>query len=154
MEKATKFGKTASALTFNVEDAKKQLEEMKSEINPHGVGALIYMFNKRMRHGMQGLHVDLRGLEVVKSNITKGYKVILMPLYKTFMDYFVLSYVNHTKGIPNSFTFGNFEDTPRIMLFDHILKNSGYILSRRKQGQKMQTRYINSSLLGEIVARN
>lgn len=73
-------------------------------------------------------------LEVVKKSIKNGYKVILMPLYRTFLDYFVLSYVNHTQGIPSGFTFGNFEDTPRIMLFDHILKNSGYILSRRKQG--------------------
>jgi len=40
------------------------------------------------------------------------------------------------------------------MLFDNILKNTGYITSRRKQGQSMQSRYVNSSLLREIISRN
>ena len=57
-----------------------------------------------------------------------------MPLYKTFIDFFIMDYINLTQGIPTGFTFGNFEDTPRIMLFDHIIKTNGYILSRRKQG--------------------
>ena len=57
-------------------------------------------------------------------------------------------------GIPTGFTLGNFEDTPRITVFDKILKSTGYMLSRRKQGQSMQSHYINSSLLQEVIARN
>ena len=71
---------------------------------------------------------------MVKQQIRSGYKVILMPLYKTFLDYFLLAFVHHTLGIPNVFTFGNFEDTPRIAFFDRILSRTGYILSRRKVG--------------------
>ena len=58
------------------------------------------------------------------------------------------------QGITGGFTFGNFEDTPRIALFDQILRHTGYILSRRKQGQSFQSNYINSELMREVISRN
>ena len=115
---------------------------------------VMYLFNKNMRRSIQGLHVDMRGVKMIKTVIQAGYKVVFMPLYKTFLDFFIMLYVNQTQGIPNGFCFGNFEDTPRIRFFDAVLKNTGYILSRRKQGQSMQSHYINSSLLHEVISRN
>ena len=41
-------------------------------------------------------------------------RVILMPLYKSFGDFFAQTFVNYSFGIENSFTFGNLEDTPRF----------------------------------------
>lgn len=67
---------------------------MQSDITPTGVRALTYVFNKNMRSGMQGLHVDMKGLRVVKEHIRDGYKVIFMPLYKSFVDFFTFVYVN------------------------------------------------------------
>ena len=57
-----------------------------------------------------------------------------MPIYKSFMDFFILTYVNQTQGIGSGFTIGSFEDTPKIMLLDRILRTTGYIFSRRKPG--------------------
>lgn len=76
----------------------------------------------------------MQGICKVKSMIQSGYKVVFMPIYRSFLDYFVLHYVNQMHQIPTGFTFGNFEDTPRITFFDKILKSTGYMLSRRKQG--------------------
>jgi len=67
---------------------------------------------------MQGLYVDTHGVEAVKQKLREGYKVIFLPLYKTFLDFFVLQYVNLAHNIPSGFTFGNCEDTPRILLID------------------------------------
>ena len=47
-----------------------------------------------MRKAIQGLYVDQKGLNMVKEKISQGHKVILMPLYKSFLDYFVLNYIN------------------------------------------------------------
>ena len=47
-----------------------------------------------MRKAIQGLNVDMNGLKMVKEKISQGHKVILMPLYKSFLDYFVLTYIN------------------------------------------------------------
>jgi len=38
----------------------------------------------------------MRGMRVVQEKIKAGYKVIFMPLYKTFIDFFVLLYVHQT----------------------------------------------------------
>jgi len=147
-------GKKENAFAFDLLTAQAQLQEMKSEITPLGARALLYLFNKNMRRSIQGLHVDMTGINVIREKLKAGYKIIFMPLYKTFLDFFILSYVNLTFGIPMGFTFGNFEDTPRIVLFDRILKTTGYVLSRRKQGQSVQSHYINRELLRETIARN
>ena len=54
------------------------------------------------------------------------------------MDFFILTYINQTQGIESGFTFGSFEDTPKIMMLDRILRTTGYIFSRRKFGQSIQ----------------
>ena len=95
---------------------------------------LIYLFNKHMRDKIQGLYVDMQGLNQVKKHIEKGQKVIFLPLYKTFIDFFVMVYVNQTQGIPSGFTFGNHDDIPKILIMKEILHRTGYISSRRKQG--------------------
>lgn len=77
-----------------------------------------------------------------------------MPLYKSFADFFVYLYVARTQGIKHGFTFGNFEDTPRIKMIDALLRSCGYIFSRRKIGQSLQSNYINGAVLKEIISRD
>ena len=90
-----------------------------------------------MRRAIQGLFIDINSVKMVKDLISQNHKVILMPLYKSFADFFVHLYVSKTQGIETGFAFGNFEDTPRIKLFDSLLRSCGYIFSRRKAGQSL-----------------
>ena len=71
---------------------------------------------------------------MVKELIARNKKVILLPLTKSYADFFVHTYVKNTQNIKQGFTFGNFEDTPRIALVDALLRANGYIFSRRKVG--------------------
>ena len=96
----------------------------------------------------------MQGLNQVKKHIEKGQKVIFLPLYKTFIDFFVMVYVNQTQGIPNGFTFGNHDDIPKILIMKEILRRTGYISSRRKQGQSVQSSFVNSTLMQEVIAHN
>lgn len=59
---------------------------------------------------------------MVKELINTKHKVIIMPLYKSFADYFIHLYVARTQGIESGFSFGNFEDTPRIKVMDTLLR--------------------------------
>lgn len=74
---------------------------------------------------------------MVKDLISRNNKVILLPLYKSYLDFFVQMFVYCTQKIKLGYTFGNFEDTPRIGMVDKWLINCGYIFSRRKQGQSL-----------------
>ena len=127
---------------------------MSSKISLNAMRVFFWYFNKTMRKNIQGLYVDDRSVKMVKDLISQNHKVILMPLYRTYIDFFVQMFVMSTQRIQLGFTFGNFEDTPRIRLIDAWLKNCGYILSRRKQGQSLQSSFINSQMLKEIIAHN
>ena len=120
-----------------------------------GTKALLYYFNKKMRLGVQGLFVDTIGIKKVKSLISGNNRVILMPLYKSFGDFFINQYVNYKFGLESGFTFGNLEDTPRFRgIKNGWIFKSGYIFARRNQDQSLQSNYVNSALLTDIIESN
>lgn len=91
---------------------------------------------------------------MVKELIKADQKVIIMPLYKSFTDYFVHMYVARTQGIESGFAFGNFEDTPDNKVFGTLLRSCGYIFSRRKFGQSLQSNYINGAVMKALIAKD
>ena len=119
-----------------------------------GTRIFFWYFNKLMRRGIQGLYLDMQSVKMVKELISQNHKVILMPLYKSFADFFIHMYVTCTQRIKLGFTLGHYEDTPRIRVIDALLRSNGYIFSRRKNGQSLQSNYINSELLKEIINNN
>lgn len=54
-----------------------------------------------------------------------------MPIYKSWADFFILSYVQIMSGLTVPFTYGNYEDVPKIKLFEAWLGSTGYIQARR-----------------------
>jgi len=107
-----------------------------------------------MRIAIQGLHVSERSLENVKKHLSDGNKVVLMPIYKSFADAIIYVYIHMRYNLEAPFIFGNLEDTPDIKLFNMWLKKVGYIYSRRTYKSSVQSRYINSSMLKEIIENN
>lgn len=63
-------------------------------------------------------------------------------------------FVMCTQKIKMGFTIGNWEDTPRIGIIDKWLRSCGYIFFRRKQGQSLQSNYINCEMLKEVISNN
>jgi glycerol-3-phosphate O-acyltransferase len=91
---------------------------------------------------------------MVKELISQNHKVILMPLYKSFTDFFLSVYVSRTQAIETGFTFGVLEDVPNITLLDKLLRNCGFIFSRRKAGQSLQSNYVNGAVLKELISND
>lgn len=77
-----------------------------------------------------------------------------MPIYKSFADSFVYIYIHNHFNLETPFLFGNKEDTPDIKVFERWLKTAGYIYSRRSFKQSLQSRYVNSTILQEIISHN
>jgi glycerol-3-phosphate O-acyltransferase len=127
---------------------------MATRITITGLKSMFWYFNKTMRIAIQGLHVSERSLENVKKHLSDGNKVVLMPIYKSFADAIIYVYIHMRYNLEAPFIFGNLEDTPDIKLFNMWLKKVGYIYSRRTYKSSVQSRYINSSMLKEIIENN
>ena len=103
---------------------------------------MLRYFEKNMRRATRGLYVDTVGINRVKDLIHDNNIIVLLPLYKSFCDFFVLQYINYYFGIESGFTFGNAEDTPK-----GGIEGSGYVFSKRNEDQSLQSNYINAALL-------
>lgn len=66
---------------------------------------------------------------MVKDQLERKKKVILVPDYKSFMDIYVLLYVLYEHKIEIPFSFGTIKDKPKISSIDALMRNIGYILS-------------------------
>ena len=107
-----------------------------------------------MRRASQGIYVDTASVQKVKELIATNQKVIFIPLYKSFADFFVQLFVMMTQKIKLGFTFGNFEDTPRTTFYDNLIRSVGYITSRRRVGQSVQSNFVNAAFLKEVISKN
>ena len=81
------------SIPFNQKNAREQLAEMQTSITTSGINLCFWYFNKIMRRAIQGLFVDTNSVKMLKGLIDANHKVILMPIYKSFADFFVHLYV-------------------------------------------------------------
>ena len=107
---------------------------MKTTLNPYYMRLFFWYCNKSFRQKINGLFVDTKSVQMVKNLISQNQKVVLLPLYKSYMDFFVQQFVASQQKIKTGYYFGNYEDTPRSSLLDKWLSSCGYIFSRRKPG--------------------
>jgi len=115
---------------------------------------MLWFFSKTMRVGLQGLYVQEESMMRVKTLADSGAKIVLVPIYKSFADFFIQAFINNRYELDTPFTFGNQEDSPRIKLFDTWLRSAGYIIATRRSDQNIQQSYINSALLKECIEHN
>jgi len=77
-----------------------------------------------------------------------------MPIYKSVADFFILTYIQTIEGLEVPFTYGNFEDFQKDKGSETYYKRVGYISSRRNPNQGLQSSYVNSALLKELISDN
>ena len=105
---------------------------------------------------LEGIYVDHVGVKRVQ-DLCKNRKtrIIFMPTFKSFADPLVLHYVNFFYNLELGFTFGNYEDTPKIHFVDAMIRRLGYFLIKRKDFSKnMFINYINQALLEDVIENN
>jgi len=87
--------------------------------------------NNTFTHAFEGIHVKNSGLENLKGLLKKKEKVVLIPVYKSFLDLSVILYTLYLNGIDFPFSIGNGDDVPTVAFMDSIFCNSGYVPARR-----------------------
>ena len=125
-----------SALVFDEVAAREQLAEMSTQITPFGIRSVMWYFNKVFRHLIRGLYLEQSSFfKNVKTLLADGETVILMPVYKSLADFFILTYIQTFSGLEVTFTYGNFEDNAKDKGSESWFKKVGYIPSRRSTNQ-------------------
>jgi len=86
-----------------------------------------------MFHLVEGLHIQTESLlrikEMTKNN--RKIRIVFMPVYKSYSDPLILHFLHYYYDMELGFTFGNYEDSPKIGWIDRLLKRIGTFLIRR-----------------------
>jgi len=77
----------------------------------------MYM-NKTFRNAFEGIFINDPGLDKVKSLLAKNQKVVLVPIYRSFLDLSLIVYTLYVNKIDIPFSFGNIDDIPTVALMD------------------------------------
>jgi glycerol-3-phosphate O-acyltransferase len=107
------------------------------------MAATMMFLNRKLRQVTNGLYLQQSGFESIKKLLQAGERVVLLPVYKSFADWPVLLYSLFVNKIEIPFTIGNAEDIPQAPMIEKILKNVGYIKTKRSRDQSLQWSYTN-----------
>jgi hypothetical protein len=66
---------------------------MRTSITNVGIRSMIWYCNKLLRVSLEGLFVDNKSLGRVKDLISDGSRVVLLPIYKSYADFFIQTYI-------------------------------------------------------------
>lgn len=101
---------------FNRVVIQNELERVRCSLEKRPCQAIFYTLTKVFGHLIDGLHVDMASLDRVKTLVKENRKarVIFVPIYKSYADPLILHYINYYNDLELGFTFGNYEDSPKI----------------------------------------
>lgn len=114
------------------------------------------------------MHVDLKSIDNIKEmiKIDRKCRIVYMPVYKSYQDPIIMHYLNYFTDQELGFTFGHYEDSPKMGIVDKVLKQIGTLLIRRNpknslSNQSIQstldqdvTDYVNQALFQEVLENN
>ena len=90
-------------------------------------------------------------ISIVKDDIKT--RIVFVPVSKSYLDPMIMFYIHFLYDLELGFTFGNYEDSPKISLVSTLLRRIGTLMVRKKDS-KINHDYIYQSLLEEVVAAN
>lgn len=90
-----------------------------------------------------------------------------MPIYKSYTDMFLLTFIQFHQNLELGFTFGNYEDTPQWDYINRFIKRLGLIQIKRDPRNSVSSNnnqytpqeqdvidYVNQSLFQEVLQNN
>jgi len=86
---------------------------------------------------LRGLYVDMESLKRIKEmTVTdRKTKIVFMPVFKSYSDPFALHYINYISDISFGYTFGYYQDTPKVKLIEMLFGRLGYFLLKKNNNQ-------------------
>lgn len=118
---------------YREKDIQEELVRVRCQLQKAPTQLTFFILSKLMAHLIDGLHVDRGSLNKIKkmSLNDRKLRIVFMPIYKSYSDPLIMHYINFFTDLELGFTFGNFEDSPKIGFVDRLLKRIGTFLIRR-----------------------
>ena len=117
--------------------------------------------SKAFQHLIDGVYVNSKHLDRMQkmTQLDPDTRVIFLPVYRSFLDPFLIFYVNMIQGLEHGFIFNNSKDTPTAKFVIQNLKSIGSILMRTDQpgnhitqsNDKNVSEYVNQMYFQEAV---
>ena len=102
---------------------------------------------------MEGVHVDTEGISRMNKLTADNRKarIVYMPIYKSYSDPLLMHYLQYWQNMELGFTFGNYEDSPKIGFINRLIKRIGTILIRRNPRNSLSNVDFDSEIDQDIV---
>ncbi len=128
-----------------------------------------FLLAKGLGRLVDSMNVDTKSIEMFKKLTQQNRKIriVIMPIYKSYIDPLVLHYINYFTDQELGFTFGHYEDSHKIKFIDAYLKTNGNLPMRRDPLNSLNVKkikggfmnkevinYVNQSLFQEILENN
>mmetsp|Transcript_3084 Transcript_3084/g.4719 ORF Transcript_3084/g.4719 Transcript_3084/m.4719 type:complete len:505 (-) Transcript_3084:698-2212(-) len=166
--KVARFQEHIQAKTVNFMEAEKDLQQLKTELERVRCGIKhtnsednFKLLNRTFDHLLDGIFVNSSNLERFQrmTQTDEGARILFVPVQKSFMDPFVMFYINQMTGLDHGFMFGNNGDVPTARFISDRLKKMGVILMNLDtpgsfSENKDIAKYVNQNLLQETVSSN
>jgi hypothetical protein len=106
---------------------------MNSQLDRKVLVPLLYTLNRRFRQITKGILVDEPGIISLKKLMLTGQRVVLMPLFKSYLDLAVLTFVLASYNIDIPMAIGNMKDYKVLEHLNYLGKRIGYIQANRSR---------------------
>lgn len=62
-------------------------------------------------------------------------KIVFMPVFKSYADPIALHFINYISDLEFGFSFGYYQDTPKVKFVEMLLNRLGYCLLKKNNNQ-------------------
>jgi len=109
--------------------AKQTLDRMCHTLKLPVIRCFAWFFRKVLRQVYEGIHVDQKGIEMIRSVLTRG-PLILIPTHRSYIDFLLISYIFYEFDLPIPHIAAG-EDFLGILFVSWVFRNSGAFFIRR-----------------------
>ncbi|KAM9974507.1 hypothetical protein ACTFIW_007961 [Dictyostelium discoideum] len=125
-----KVSREEGVLVSEIEKRANQImERMQSNLNVSVVRVLGWFLKKVWRKIYQGIHVDEKGIELIREAIKKS-PVVLIPTHRSYIDFLIISYIFFEYNLPLPHIAAG-EDFLSIIIVRWFFRNAGAFFLRR-----------------------
>ncbi|KYQ91002.1 hypothetical protein DLAC_07895 [Tieghemostelium lacteum] len=125
-----KVSKEEGVLVSHIEKRAIQImDKMQSNLNIIVVRVLGWFLKKVWRKIYHGIHVDEKGIELIREAIQKS-PVVLLPSHRSYIDFLIMSYIFFEYNLPLPHIAAG-EDFLGIIIVRWFLRNAGAFFLRR-----------------------
>jgi len=125
-----KVSREEGVLVSEIEKRGNQIiDRMQSNLNVVVVRVLGWFLKKVWRKIYQGIHVDEKGIELIREAIKKS-PVVLVPTHRSYIDFLIISYIFFEYNLPLPHIAAG-EDFLAIIIVRWFFRNAGAFFLRR-----------------------